>query len=143
MDDRLEDRDSIDEGLGYADFCVYHPLWLARNVGGEGAIEGHEALMRWMDRMEGLGQGERVELSPKDAFSAAVDAEPRALPTEGQAHELLGEDVQVAPVDYGTVPVRGALVGVTSDRVILARETKRFGTLHVHFPRDGYPVERA
>jgi hypothetical protein len=51
--------------------------------------------------------------------------------------------VSVAPADYGTVPVTGTLVAVTSARCIVARETDRFGTVHVHFPLRGFALTEA
>jgi hypothetical protein len=48
--------------------------------------------------------------------------------------------VSVAPTDYGTVPVTGTLVAITSSRCIVARNTQEFGTLHVHFPLRGFAL---
>ena len=52
----------------------------------------------------------------------------------------IGSAVEVAPIDYGVVPVAGKLAAVTETRIIVARETADFGTLHVHFPRAGYSI---
>ena len=46
--------------------------------------------------------------------------------------------VEVAPSDYGVLPVTGTLAAVTEDRIILARDNTELGKLHVHFPRAGY-----
>ncbi|MEM1413042.1 MAG: glutathione S-transferase family protein, partial [Pseudomonadota bacterium] len=134
----VEGRNDIGQDLTYADFCIYHPLWLAQNIGSGSAIEAHEALANWMAHMAGLGQGKREEQEQAAAFSAAADNAPRPLPDDVETHECVCERVRIAPDDYGNVPVTGELVAVTRDRYILARETKRFGTLHVHFPRTGY-----
>ena len=55
----------------------------------------------------------------------------------------IGTEVRVGPSDYGTVPVAGTLAAVTEDRIVIARETSEFGTVHVHFPREGYALAAA
>ncbi len=61
----------------------------------------------------------------------------------GVADARLGRRVSIAPTDYGTVPVTGTLVAATPSRFVVARETDRFGTLHVHFPQRGYALTEA
>jgi hypothetical protein len=53
-----------------------------------------------------------------------------------------GQRVSVTPVDYGAVPVHGELVSLTQNEVALRREHSRVGELVVHFPRQGYKVEK-
>lgn len=127
-----------------ADFAAYHPLWLHVRVGRRPLDARHGEVARWYDRMTALGHGEREELAPERAFDAAKAAEPRALPqTPGAPDPRIGRRVSVAPSDYGTVPVAGTLVALTGSRCIVARETERFGTLHVHFPLRGFSIAEA
>jgi hypothetical protein len=42
--------------------------------------------------------------------------------------------------DYGREPTTGMLVGVMPERWIIARQDDELGTLHVHFPRQGYKL---
>ena len=141
LDSHLADRESMtgDEPT-YADFCVYHPIWLALSVGGAGTLSRYDHVRGWLRRMDALGQGEREEMTAEQAFRAAQGSEPRQLPADCGAHEALGGDVTIAPDDYGRTGVRGTLLAATEERYILARKTERLGTLHVHFPRDGYEV---
>ncbi|KGE04628.1 Glutathione S-transferase [Pseudohaliea rubra DSM 19751] len=143
LEAHLAGRDSVEAGgIAYADFCVYHPIWLALSVGSARTLERHEHVRRWLKRMEALGQGERQEMTAEEAFQAAEGVEPRALPSACGSHEALGELVTIAPDDYGRAGVTGTLLAATDERYILSRSTERFGSLHVHFPRAGYEVTR-
>lgn len=144
LDAHLAERQTL-EGteMAYADFSAYHPVWLALSVGTAGSLKRFENARRWVERMQALGQGRRREAAPEEAFSAAEQSVPRALPSLGEEHDLLEKEVLIAPSDYGQVGVRGRLVGVFADRRVLLRETERFGDLHVHFPRSGYSVTSA
>jgi len=51
-----------------------------------------------------------------------------------------GQTLSVTPDDTGRVPVTGTLVGLTADRISLARSDERVGDVVVHFPRAGFFV---
>lgn len=141
LDSHLAARDVLDgDQLSYADFCAYHPLWLALSVGGGKTLRQYANVCGWYDRMEALGQGEREEKSPEDAFNEAARFDPRELPTDVAGDEALGTEVTITPADYGKVGVTGRLLAASADRFVLLRETERFGAVHVHFPREGYAV---
>ena len=124
----------------YADFAVYHPIWLKARVGGGAISKQYPHVRRWFDRIPEVGHGAREELQAVHAFAEARANEPRPLPASEEGAELLNCRVTVAPEDYGREPVQGLLVAQTSERFIVARETDEFGVLHVHFPRQGYVV---
>lgn len=46
----------------------------------------------------------------------------------------------MTPLDYGSDPVAGTLVGLSLDDVTVERNDERAGTLHVHFPRAGFQI---
>jgi len=94
----------------------------------------------WLDRMTSLGHGERREMTPEQAMAEAAESAPRALPEDPGSHEAMGGEVTVAPDDYARIGVTGTLVAATGERFILARESERAGTVHVHFPREGYAL---
>ncbi|WP_439101169.1 glutathione binding-like protein [Congregibacter sp.] len=126
---------------GAADFAVYHPLWLHLSCKGK-LPDSAKHLLRWYDSVGELGHGRREEITRDEAFDRARRAEPRPLPGSEEAEGLAaGRKIEVSPSDYGVVPVTGTLAAITAERVILARETEDFGTLHVHFPRIGYSVK--
>lgn len=141
LDAHLADRDWLGgDRPDYADFCAYHPLWLAQSVGGATTLPRHAKVPAWMGRMAALGQGDRREMTPAQALEAAGECAPRPLPDDAGSHEALGGEVTIAPDDYGRIGVTGTLVAATGERYILARETERLGTVHVHFPREGYEL---
>ncbi len=141
LNDRLVEGSMLaGDAPTYADFCAYHPIWLTLSVGGAPTLPSYPRVQEWMGRLDTLGQGDRREATADEAFAAATNAEPRPLPGDGQEHELLGHEVAVHPGDYGMIDTRGTLVAVTSERLVVARSTERLGTVHVHFPREGYEI---
>jgi len=123
-----------------ADFAVYHPIWLRLSCMGKipkTCVKTRE----WYGRVEKFGHGQRQEITQAEAFETAQSSTPRPLPPGSADTTIeLGTQVSVQPEDYGVVAVTGALVHAGSDRIIVARQTKNFGTLHVHFPRRGYAL---
>lgn len=124
----------------YADFAVYHPIWLRTNVGGDALGDAYPNVRRWFERIPTIGHGAREELEAIHAFSAAKDHEPRPVPNSEPDAPFLNTLVSIAPSDYGCVPVVGVLVAQTPERYIVARDTVEFGMVHCHFPRAGYSV---
>jgi len=123
-----------------ADFACFHPLWLHVSCNRK-PLAADANVLRWYKAVEEFGLGQRKEITQAEAFEVARVSEPRALPTSTEHGSLqIGQVVQVAPLDYGVVPVTGALAAVTENRIIVARQSKQFGTLHVHFPRAGYSL---
>ncbi len=143
LDQRLAGRDFLVETEpSLADFSAFHPLWLHVASRRHPIDSRYGNVVRWYERMESFGHGAREELDPERAFEAAR-AEPRPLPSaDGEADARIGQRVSVAPTDYGTVAVTGTLVAATSSRCIVARQTEGCGTVHVHFPRRGFSLEK-
>lgn len=143
LEQRLADRDFLTGAAPtIADFAAFHPLWLHVASRRRPLDPRYTRLVRWYARMEALGHGVREEIGPEEAFETARAAKPRPLPeSASDADPRLGRRVSVAPSDYGTVPVTGTLVAATPSRYVVARETDRFGTVHVHFPRKGYSLK--
>jgi hypothetical protein len=123
-----------------ADFAIYHPLWLYVSCNRRPLKPGPK-VEAWYKRVGEIGHGRREEISKDKAFVAARDAVPRSLPASVEDVPVtIGVVVDVAPSDYGILPVTGTLVAVTEDRIILARDTAELGKVHVHFPRAGYSL---
>lgn len=129
---------------GIADVSVAHCLWLVRCAGPlAGVLDGHPQVQAWLDRVLAVGHGQAQPMSAADAIAVAAAAEPRVpvevLPGQGLAE---GDPVSVSATDYGTEPVQGKLVGLTTRRIAVQREDPRAGTVTVHFPRLGFQVRR-
>jgi len=129
-----------------ADFSIYHCLWfLRRNAVNAPLLDRFPKLAPWMERIAGFGHGRVREASGEEALAAARAKEP-VLPTLVTALPkdiALGDRVDVTPVDYGRVPVRGELVGCSAHEIVLARETPETGGIMTHFPRAGFELSRA
>lgn len=142
LEDQLADQDwAGGNAPSIADLAIFHPLWLHVTINRK-PLKAGPKVQDWYARVEAIGHDKRDELSGEQAFAAARDAEPRPLPaTTNEADIATGTPVQVAPSDYGLVPVTGKLAALTPDRIIVARDTADFGTVHVHFPRAGYTIK--
>jgi glutathione S-transferase len=126
-----------------ADFSVYHCLWfVGNNPVNARLLDEYGNVRVWMDSIAEFGHGRVEDSSGEAALAAAQAAVPRlpdlvnALP-EGLS---LGEDVDVVPVDYGKVPVRGRLAAHSTEEIVIERESDETGALLVHFPVVGFEV---
>lgn len=122
----------------HADFSTWHSLWFVRELAESPLVNDYPRTMAWMDRMKAFGEGHPQPLSAEQALDIARNATPRAIPPEFTHDPMVGKAVTIAPSDYGQVPTEGILVGVTPSQWILARQDAELGTLHVHFPREGF-----
>ena len=67
----------------------------------------------------------------------------KVVPFVEPFRESIGAAVVVSADDYGRDPVAGTLAALTTDRVVVARDTPELGKTHIHFPRAGYVVGKA
>lgn len=124
----------------HADFAAYHTMWFKLVVAELEMPDGFPGIEAWYERMGQFGHGQRQEIAPGDAFAAARDASPRALEPDLILDSAIGSQVKISPSDYGLDSVSGILVGSSSERWVLARDTTQFGPVHVHFPREGFEL---
>lgn len=126
-----------------ADFAAVHSLWMVRRAKQDAPFAPHAALRDWFERMLAIGHAPSTPLDSTEAVAIAAAATP-ATPADvagGQGFEA-GQAVVVSAIDYGCNPVRGALVGLTPERITLARDDARAGRVHVHFPRHGFQLRK-
>ncbi|MFO7551623.1 MAG: glutathione S-transferase family protein [Haliea sp.] len=124
----------------HADFSTYHGLWFIRDLGESPLVDDFPGTLAWMDRIAAFGEGVRSEIAPQQALDIAAGAEPRPIASAAQEDPLVGKQVTIAPSDYGQVATRGTLAGATQHSWILARSESGLGTVHVHFPKQGYSL---
>ena len=128
------------DAASVADFAIYHPLWLYVSCNRR-PLKAGVHVIDWYHRVSEIGHGRREEITQDVAFSVARNSEPRSLPDSVQNKTVkIGGLVEVAPSDYGVLPVTGNLAAMTEERIIIARKTTEFGNLNVHFPREGYTL---
>ena len=128
-----------------ADCALYNPVWfIQKHLGAAAApLDRLPGITAWSERMKTLGEGKRTDIKATDALEVAKAAKPE--PTSVDANDpsglKVGQKLSVTPDDTGKVPVTGTLVGLTADRISIARNDPRVGDVVVHFPRVGFIVQ--
>lgn len=131
-----------------ADFSVYHPLWFTvhQTPVMAGILDATPKLQDWLRRMAAWHRGSMQEISAADALALAKAATPAALPSETFQDEhgiALGSEVVVLAESFGLEPTQGTLLAATRTRYVLRHTDPRAGTVHVHFPRNGFILKKA
>ena len=128
-----------------ADCALYNPVWFIKERLGPTAspLDRLPKIVAWSERMKAFGAGRRSDLAAADALDIAKAAKP--APTGVDANDpsglKAGQKISVTPDDTGKVPVSGELVGLSADRISIARNDPRVGDVVVHFPRAGYIIQ--
>ena len=131
-----------------ADFSIYHSVWftVVKVPLLAGILDTTPLVKSWVARMQAFGHGNNSELSTTDALNVAHDATPLDVSKEifQDEHGIpLGTQVIVHAESFGTEPTQGELVAATRTRYSLRRNDPRTGSVHVHFPRNGFILTRA
>lgn len=129
-----------------ADFSVAHTLWFLKQTPVTAPlVDEYPAVAAWLGRVLGFGHGAPSELSPAEAIEIAARSTPAALPDEAPLAIdgfAIGDQVAISAADYGVDAVEGELLFAGREELILRREDPRAGTVHVHFPRLGFRIEK-
>ncbi|MET3133277.1 glutathione S-transferase [Oxalobacteraceae bacterium GrIS 1.11] len=128
----------------FGDFGLYHPLWFLQNVDGLSALAPQASRLRdWMARMAAFGKGRPLTMSPEEAIAVALASEPaRSTPdVSTPGAPAPGATITVMPEGYPREAVRGRMVRLDEQSVMLAHDSPQAGLIHVHFPRLGYVVQ--
>jgi glutathione S-transferase len=130
-----------------ADFSAYHPMWFTqeRTPSVAGILEATPLLKDWMSRMKAIGHGTSEKMSSEMAVEVAKNATPNDVSqlTFVDEHGIaLGSAVTVTADNFGLEPTPGILVAASKTRLTLRREDERAGTVHVHFPRNGFILKK-
>ncbi|MDF3834628.1 glutathione S-transferase family protein [Cupriavidus basilensis] len=132
--------------LSVADFSLYHNVWFIKRASELASIlDAYPALQAWYARMQAHGHGKVRVVTGADALAVAHRTDPAPQPrgvAAGSGFEA-GDAVTVTPTDYARDPVAGVLVALDAHTVTLRRQDPRAGAVNVHFPRQGYQVQRA
>jgi glutathione S-transferase len=132
----------------WVDILAWFPVWMAKGNVPRAAelLAPFTAIAGWANNMQGIGHGKRHELEATEALRMAREAEPVAggsVETSPFHHFSAGQQVSVAPDDYGCVPVSGRLRHLDRHRISIERHSETLGNTVVHFPRSGYRLEAA
>jgi glutathione S-transferase len=132
-----------------ADLSAYHPIWFARQNGGDEINElvaFASVIDPWYKRVAAMGHGTSSEMSPDQAIEVAksnTPSEPLEWSREAENVGLhRGDWVSVTPDDYGN-PVYGSLLSWADDEVVLRHEDPSVGKVNLRFPRVGFDTAGA
>ncbi len=150
VDRQLSDGRAFLRGkaVSMTDLHAWAVFWFARAAFPEsGKLLGDLMwLPEWEARVAVHGEGTRQHSDADAAQNLARACEPTAplsIDTEDPLGLHGGQAVTVAPTfsDRGTS--HGTLAGLDAEQIVIAVTNDTVGTVHVHFPRLGYRVERA
>ncbi|KIU45364.1 hypothetical protein QU42_13715 [Bradyrhizobium sp. UASWS1016] len=147
VEDMLADQRTwiCGERFTVADLSVFHALWFLTDRSDR---LGHElahlpAAAGWMQRMRGLGHGQREDLTAEEALAIARDSEPVPSSRNGVRYPEdpeLGSLVEVRAADYARDAILGRLDFLDTDEIAVRIRSDRVGDIAVHFPRIGFEL---
>ncbi|MEO8299128.1 MAG: glutathione S-transferase family protein [Burkholderiales bacterium] len=122
------------------DAAFYCHLHMVRAGKGRTAalLDEHPHLLAWEQRVKGLGQGRRSEISRTDAIAIARAAVPQPLAdtsSPGPDDPQVGQRVRVKYRDANSPVLEGTLAGIRAHSFSVRRESDAAGTLMLHMPR--------
>ena len=131
-----------------ADFSAYHPLWFTveKTPSLASILDATPLIKDWMARMKAIGHHQFNKMSAVEAIEVAKHTSPLDVSTQTFINEhdiALGTNVIVTADNFGPAPTQGTLVAASKTRLTLRREDERAGTVHVHFPRNGFVLKKA
>jgi hypothetical protein len=131
-----------------ADFSAYHPLWftLERTPSLAAILDATPLLKDWMTRIKSIGHHNFTKMKSGEAIEIAKHASPADVSTLQfvNDHDIaLGSEVVITADNFGLEPTQGILVAASKTRLTLRRDDERTGTVHVHFPRNGFILKKA
>ncbi len=127
-----------------ADFSVAHCGWYVQRGGPVAEVLlPYTHFSAWLGRVRAIGHGQPQRMASSDALEKAAATSSHAPCSVQPGLGLdLHQPVTVAATDYGQDPVAGTLVGLNDTEVVLRRTDERAGTVHVHFPRAGFHIQK-
>ncbi len=139
LESKLQDNNYLfGDSPCVADFAAYHVIWFADLTRSASFLGNYPLTKQWHERMKSIGHGKSQKISRQSVFQGAKLSEPRALEQHLLQHRDINKTITISPSDYARDSVTGTLVGADDSRLIIARESDQLGTLHVHFPVEGY-----
>lgn len=129
-----------------ADFSTYHCLWFVHNNEAlQNGFKPFQNVKSWMQRMGAFGHGDLQKMSGEEALAIARSDTPHTPEKQGVAltdGPMIGETVDVLPIDYGFQATRGELLVHSLEEIAVKRQDPDVGEVVVHFPRLGFRIQR-
>jgi len=127
------------------DVLCYYVVWFLRGryANGPTTIAKYNGIDAWENRLQQIGYGQYQDLSSNEAIEIASHATPLAISDDQAVTSGLGQQVSIEPdSDGGDPAVEGKLAYVSANEIVVERQNERVGSIHVHFPRTGYRINR-
>lgn len=138
--------DYVGGALSVSDIHAHMNVWFLSTFAPEEAAKlvAELPLTRaWYARLNAIGHGTPVPMTPDEALSVARDATPQEAEhadTNEPNGLKPGQKVMVMADDYGRDPITGTLVSSSAHRIAIRRSDPAVGEVVVHFPRAGFWV---
>jgi glutathione S-transferase len=149
MMDRQLERTTymLGESFSLADAALYHPVWFLQSEPSSFALaQKFPNLMRWFQRVDAMGHGEKKGMDPDEALKIARESFPMAGGDEDHDDPnglKLGTKVAITPDDYGFDPVVGKVVSSSTYEIAIERDEASLGKIVNHFPKVGFRISAA
>ncbi len=125
------------------DFSTYHCCWFVyKNEVLQADLENFPALAQWMARMAAFGHGNATAMTGEAALEVARDSAITAERNVVSSGLSQGDTVAIMPIDYGFQPTQGELLVASLEELVVKRLDERIGEVAVHFPRQGFQVNK-
>ncbi len=131
-----------------SDACFYYLPWFIRRrwAQGEAFMKEFKHLEIWESRVKDIGHGSPSEMSSLEAIELAKSSAPIALDeidnNEAQGLSIGDSASIVFDADSGETPVIGEIEHISANRISIRHQNERVGMVCIHFPRNGYRVEK-
>lgn len=137
----------LGDSFSLADASCFHSVWFLRAEPTSFALaQKFSNLMRWFERIDGMGYGDVSPMDPDEALKIAKDSSPATAENidSRDPNELMaGTRVSVTPDDYAFDPVTGRVVVSTIHEIAIERDVQELGKIVNHFPKIGFRIAAA
>ena len=138
-------KDWLLGAVSLADIHAYMNIWYVRTnlAFADQLLAEFPRTQAWEKRVRSIGHGDFTEMTTGEALALATKARPQspqfADPADPNGRKP-GDQVAVAPDDYGKIEVRGTIVSLSAQHIAIRRHDDKAGETVVHFPRAGFNV---
>ncbi|MEC9247958.1 MAG: glutathione S-transferase family protein [Pseudomonadota bacterium] len=138
-----KDNYFLGKELSITDLVLYEGPWFLKKIDESESFLRHRLwLQRWFHNVEELKYPADRDIFASEAIDLAFKTTPQQI--EGGIDEdsqfKLGDLVKISAIGQNAT-AEGRLVQIDSNRISLASDSERTGSIHVHFPRLGYSVK--
>ena len=137
----------LGDSFSLADASCFQPVWFLRaEPSAFGLAQKFANLMRWFERIDGMGYGDVTPMDPDEALKVAKDSAPATAEKVDASDPnglKAGTRVSVTPDDYAFDPVVGRVVVSTIHEIAIERDVPELGKIVNHFPKIGFRIAAA